>query len=62
MPSKKIRVQQGMLNTSVTVSLLVTIFVRAPDGSTQSNPCAVTRTAFAQNAWHAVRTILGFSQ
>jgi hypothetical protein len=37
---------QGMLNKSVTVSFSVTIPARAPDGSTQANPRAVTRTIY----------------
>jgi hypothetical protein len=37
---------QGMLNKSVTVSFSITIPARAPDGSTQANPRAVTRTIY----------------
>ena len=37
---------QGLLNKSVTVSFSITIPARAPDGSAQANPRAVTRTYY----------------
>lgn len=37
---------QQALNKSVTVSMSITIPARAPDGSTQANPRAVTRTYY----------------
>lgn len=37
---------EGMLNKTVTISFTVTIPARAPDGTTQANPRAITRTIY----------------